>query len=464
MEDKRLQQLAERPVGRLLWQYSLPAVTGMLVQALYNLVDRVFLGQVCGADTLTALTVTFPMMNLATAIGVLVGVGSASRVSIALGAGMRERADGILGNALTLTVLNGLLYVLVFGLFMEPMLGAFGADARILPLAKQYMYILLPGLILTNVAFSLNNVMRASGYPGRAMTTMIIGAVVNCILDPLFIIVFDMGIAGAAIATDIAMGVSAVYVLRHFSRRDSTVRFRRGTYALRWRTVWSIFTIGCAPALVNAAASLINLKVNTSLIDVCGADANRAIAAAGIFGTYTTIGVTITLGLCMGMQPIIGYNYGAGHMHRLRRTFLLATAAATVLTATTSLVGEVWPQWVARVFTTDTALIDTTVTALRYSLWAFAVVGFQIISTALFQSIGKVSQSIFLSLTRQVIFLIPLLFLLPPQMGAEGVWTSFPVSDVLATIVTVILVQRQLRQFTNANTAPVPQARQSLCR
>ncbi len=451
MTDKRLHELAERPVGRLLWQYSLPAVTGMLVQALYNLVDRVFLGQVCGTDTLTALTVTFPMMNLATAIGVLVGVGSASRVSIALGAGERARADGILGNALSLTILNGLLYIAVFGFFMEPMLASFGADARIMPLARQYMYILLPGLMLTNIAFSLNNVMRASGYPGRAMTTMIIGAAVNCLLDPLLIMVFDMGIAGAAIATDIAMGVSAVYVLRHFARRDSTVRFRRGTYRLRWHTVWSIMTIGCAPALVNAASSLINLKVNTSLIAVCGADANRAIAAAGIFGTYTTVGVTITLGLCMGMQPIIGYNYGAGHVHRLRRTFLLATAAASVITVVTSLAGMVWPDLVARVFTTDTALIATTVTALRRSLWAFAVVGFQIISTALFQSIGKVGQSIFLSLTRQVIFLIPLLFLLPPHMGAEGVWMSFPVSDVFATVVAVVLVRRQLRQFTNVN-------------
>lgn len=458
MQNERLRELAERPVGRLLWQYSLPAVTGMVVQALYNLVDRVFLGQVCGTDSLTALTVTFPMMNLATAIGVLVGVGSASRVSIALGAGERDRADGILGNALTLTILNGLAYIAVFGIFMDSLLAAFGADDVILPQARQYMMILLPGMLLTNIAFSLNNVMRASGYPGRAMMTMVIGAAVNCVLDPLFIMVFDMGIAGAAIATDIAMGVSAVYVLWHFCRRDSTVRFRRGTYMLRWRTVWSIVTIGCAPALVNAAASLINLKVNTSLIAVCGADANRAIAAAGIFGTYTTVGVTIALGLCMGMQPIVGYNYGAGHTHRLRRTYMLATIAASILTVTTSVVGEIWPQWVAMVFTTDTALIATTVTALRGSLWAFSVVGFQITSTALFQSIGKVGQSIFLSLTRQVIFLVPLLFVLPGVLGAEGVWMSFPVSDLFATVVTIVLVRHQLRQFTNVNTPHLPPA------
>ena len=456
MNRNRLDELAHRPVGRLLWQYSVPAVTGMVVQALYNMVDRVFLGQVCGTDTLTALTVTFPMMNLATAIGVLVGVGSASRVSIALGAGRRDEADGILGNALTLTILNGLIYIAVFGVFMEPLLRAFGADAHILPLALRYMYILLPGLLLTNVAFSLNNVMRASGYPGRAMATMIIGAVVNCVLDPMLIMVFDMGIGGAAIATDIAMGVSAIYVLRHFGRRDSTVRFRRGTYGLRLRTVWSIVTIGCAPALVNAAASLINLKVNTSLIAVCGADANRAIAAAGIFGTYTTIGVTIALGLCMGMQPIVGYNYGAGHTHRLRRTYLLATMAASVITTATSVGGMFFPEAVARVFTGDTALIATTVTALRTALWAFAVVGFQVISTALFQSIGKVGQSIFLSLTRQVIFLLPLLFTLPHFMGAEGVWLSFPVSDIFATVVTVVLVRRQLQEFANVNSRRAP--------
>ena len=264
--DTRLEQLATRPVGRLLWTYSLPAVVGMLVMALYNVVDRIFIGQWVGADAIAGLTVTFPLMNLATAIGVLIGVGSCSRISIVLGAGDSDTASRILGNALSLTIVNGLVYIALFALFMDPLLEAFGASATTLPLARTYMLILLPGLLLTNIAFSLNNVMRASGYPRRAMMTMIIGAATNCILDPLFILVFDMGIAGAALATDIAMAVSAVFVLAHFCRRDTTLRFRKGTYAIRRSIFLAIVSLGAAPALVNAASCGINAIINRTII------------------------------------------------------------------------------------------------------------------------------------------------------------------------------------------------------
>ena len=434
--DTRLEQLATRPVGRLLWTYSLPAVVGMLVMALYNVVDRIFIGQWVGADAIAGLTVTFPLMNLATAIGVLIGVGSCSRISIVLGAGDSDTASRILGNALSLTIVNGLVYIALFALFMDPLLEAFGASATTLPLARTYMLILLPGLLLTNIAFSLNNVMRASGYPRRAMMTMIIGAATNCILDPLFILVFDMGIAGAALATDIAMAVSAVFVLAHFCRRDTTLRFRKGTYAIRRSIFLAIVSLGAAPALVNAASCGINAIINRTIIAYAEPGmADTAIAAAGIFVTYTSLPVTVALGICQGMQPIVGYNFGAGNGHRLWRAYWLAVGAASVITTLPLLLTYTAPELVAMAFTDDTKLIHTTALVLRTAMWAFAPVGFQVISTAFFQSIGKAGKSVFVSLVRQVIFLVPLLILLPRWMGFSGVWSAFPLSDVCATIV-----------------------------
>ena len=246
----RLEELANKPVGRLLWQYSVPAVVGMLVMALYNVVDRIFIGQWVGPDAIAGLAVTFPIMNLATAIGVLVGVGASSRVSIVLGGGDKRQAELLLGNAMTLTLVNAGIYILVFSVFIDEMLRAFGASDATLPYGREYMLTLMPGLLLTNIAFGFNNIMRASGYPKRAMATMLLGAVVNVVLDPIFIRVLDMGIVGAAIATDVAMAASACFVMVHFGRRDVSLRFRRGTYGLKWSIIWGIVSIGAAPALV----------------------------------------------------------------------------------------------------------------------------------------------------------------------------------------------------------------------
>lgn len=418
----------------------------MLVMALYNVVDRVFIGQFCGSIGLAALTITFPIMNLATAVGVLVGVGASAGVSIKLGAKCVHDAEKILGNALTLTIINAIIYMALFVWYLDPMLVLFGADEVTLPLAREYMLALMPGLLLTNLAFSLNNVMRSTGYPQRAMYTMIIGAVTNVVLDPIFIIVFDWGIAGAAWATVIAMAVSAVFVLWHFFRPDVNVRFRRGTFTLRSKVVWSIVSIGCAPAIVNAASCAINALVNQKLLtygDVFD------LSAAGIMITYTSIIVTIVLGICQGMQPIIGYNYGAKQLHRLSRTYWLAVGVASIITASGSLFGLSFPRTIASLFNSDAALSDATARALHLCLVAFSVVGFQVISTTLFQSLGKAEKSIIVSLLRQVIFLIPLLIFLPSWWGLNGVWMSFPISDLLATIVTGAMVWYQLRQLRN---------------
>lgn len=443
-QSQKLRDLATLPVGRLLWRYSLPAVTGMLVMSLYNVVDRIFIGQGVGPEAIAGLAITFPVINVTTALGVLVGAGASSRVSILLGEERHADAERTLGNSLTLLVIFATCYMALFYTFLDPVLILFGASDATLPYARDLISALLPGLFMTNLAFSLNNIMRASGYPARAMMTMVIGAAVNIVLDPIFIFGLDMGIRGAAIATDIAMGVSAVFVFAHFFRRDVTLRFRRGTFALNGRTVWAIITIGAAPSVVNFAAGFINIIINKTLV-LHGGD--MAVGAAGIFTTYASLLTTFVLGICLGMQPIVGYNFGAGNTGRLRRAFMLAVVAATVVSVLGFIGAETMPGLIARAFTVDTALIDVTASGLRTAMGCFFVVGFQIVSTTLFQSIGAAAKSVFLSLTRQVLILIPLLLLLPDTMGVRGVWMSFPLSDLAATIITAAMIAWQLRHM-----------------
>lgn len=440
--NSRLEHLAKRPVGRLLLEYSLPAVVGMLVMSAYNIVDRIFIGHGIDAKAIAGLTTTFPVMNLATALGVLVGAGASARISIHLGAKEHDKAQSILGNAMLMTLVIGICYISVFATFLDDILRAFGASDATLPYAHDYLEVLLPGLLLTNLAFSFNNIQRASGYPQRAMWTMILSAIINIGLTPIFIFGFGWGIRGAAYATDIAMLAAFVFVMWHFFRPASTVRFTRTCFRPDMTTIWSIITIGAAPALVNAAASLINMLINVSLLRH-GSD--NAVGAAGIFTTYTSFIVVVIIGVCQGMQPILGYNYGAGQTHRLRRTYMLAAAVGTLLCTLGSLVALTWPGAIARIFTTDAELIEQTTLGLRLSTMAFAVVGFQIVSSNFFQSIGLAPQAIVLSLSRQVIFLIPLLIVLPATYGLRGVWVSFPISDILATAITAAFVIHRFR-------------------
>ena len=439
-----LRALAERPVGRLLWEYSLPAVVGMVVVSLYNVIDRIFIGRGVGADAISGLAITFPVMNLATAFGVLIGAGASSRVSIMLGAGRKKDASIVLGNSLVLTLLIATCYVACFGIFLEDILRAFGASERTLPYAYDFMSWLLPGLLLTNLTYSFNNIQRASGYPLRAMVTMLLSALLNLILAPIFIFWLDMGIKGAALATDITMAVTMVFVMLHFLDRRSVLHFERGTFGLRWRFILGIISIGAAPALVNAAASLINFLINTELVRRGG---DMAVGAAGIFSTYTSLIVMVIIGICQGMQPIVGYNYGAGRYERLRRTYMLALISTTILSAAGCIFGVFCPDLIARAFTVDASLISVTANGMSIAMVAFAVVGFQIVTTNFFQAIGKVGKSIFLGLSRQVLFLIPLLLTLPRVYGLDGVWMSFPFSDLVATIVAAALIIYQFRRL-----------------
>lgn len=449
-----LHDLATRPVGRLLWNYSLPAIVGMVVMQLYHVVDRALIGHYggidgqSGTDAMAGLTITFPLMNLTTAIGVLVGAGASALVSIMLGQGRASQARQVLGQALTLTVLFGALYIAFFSLYMDDMLRLFGATERSLPYARTFMTWILPGLFLMNITFSFNNVMRASGHAVRAMVTMLLGAVLNTLLATLFVYFLGWGIKGAAVASDISMAVTGIFVMSHFMRRDITVRLTRGIYRLQASTVWRILGVGAAPAIVNAAACLVNIFINNNLARLGG---EQAIAAAGVFVTYASVLVSVIIGLCQGMQPVAGYNYGAGNTRRVMRAYWLTVAAATAVAAAGWAGSLLWPRSVSAVLLGDPAVGEYAAGALTVSMAMFWMAGFQIVSTNFLQSIGKISISIVLSLTRQVIFLLPILYWMVHTRGLQGIWLSFPASDVCATVVAALCIAFELRRLRRAS-------------
>jgi putative MATE family efflux protein len=444
-ENQRFNDLANLSIGKLLWRYSIPSVVGMLVMQLYNIIDRIVIGQVVGPKAIAGLAITFPVMNIATALGVLIGAGATARMSLYLGAGNINSARRILGNSLVMTLTIGIIYIGLFAIFMSPILRLFGADADTLPYARDFMMYILPGLLMTNLTYSFNNMMRATGYPSRAMITMFIGAGINILLAPTFVYFFRWGIKGVAIASDIAMTISMIFVMSHFCRKkNGPIIFTPGTYRISWSLVWGIIGIGAAPSIINIASCLINIFINNSLKQFGGYE---AIAASGIFVTYTSMLGSIVLGICQGMQPIAGYNYGNGNRQRVKQVLLLATLAASAITTLGWFFGITTPEAIARAFVSDAGLVTFTGHALSTAMLVFFVVGFQIIATTYFQSIGQVGTSIFLSLVRQVIFLLPLLMLLPRIFGLDGIWYTFPVSDLLATAVSLFLVIRSLRRM-----------------
>lgn len=444
-DSQELRELAEMSIGRLLWKYSLPSVIGMMVMQLYNVIDRIVIGQVVGPKAIAGLAITFPVMNIATALGVLIGAGATARVSLCLGAGDLNGARRILGNSLVLTLVIGFIYIGLFAIFMSPILQLFGADEETLPYARDFMMYILPGLLMTNLTFSFNNIMRATGYPTRAMTTMFIGFGINIILAPTFVYLLDLGIKGAAIATDISMTISMIFVMRHFcQKKNGPIIFTPGTYRISWRLVGAIIGIGAAPSIINVASCLINIFINNSLKHYGGYE---AIAASGIFVTFTSMLCSIVIGISQGFQPIAGYNYGHGNYSRVIRVVWLTIVAATVITTIGWILGLTIPHFIARAFVKEQSLIDFTAHALSTAMLCFWVVGFQIIATTYFQSIGKVSTSIFLSLIRQVIFLLPLLMIMPHFFELNGIWLTFPVSDTLATIVSAILILKSLHSL-----------------
>lgn len=443
--DARLKELSSQPVGRLLFKYSLPAVIGTVVMALYNIIDSIVIGHaIADPNVVAGIAVTFPVQNLGTAFGMLIGAGAATRISIVLGQKDHKRAALILGNSVQLTILIGVVYTSAFAIFMDPLLRIFGASDASLPYAREFLMWVLPGMVLMNLTFSYNNVMRASGYPAKAMWTNMIGAGLNSILAPLFLFGFGWGIKGAAIATDLSMVVTAIFVMQHFFRRDTTLHFERGTFRLNWKVISSILYIGMSPFLINVAGSCVNAIVNNSLMKYGGDD---AIASVVVFNRFVTVFVFVVIGICQGMQPILGYNYGARQYDRLFRTLKLAIASGIVITTTGSIIGAVNAEFIAKLFMQDPRQIECAVNCLHVTTVGFWIVGFQIVATNYFQSLGMAGKSIFLSLTRQLIFLIPALLVLPRFFGLDGVWACFPLGDYLSSIVALGMLAFQIRRL-----------------
>ena len=437
-------ELGTEKISRLLKQYALPAIIAQTAASLYNMVDSIFIGQGVGPLAISGLAVTFPLMNLSTAFGTLVGAGAAVMLSVLLGQKNYKAANKVLGNVVSLNIIIGLIFMAVALIFIDPILYFFGASENTLPYAKEYITIILIGNVITHVYFGLNAAMRSSGFPKKAMALTIFTVVFNTILDPIFIFVFDMGIAGAAWATVLAQTVAMIIVLKHFSDKERAFHFEKGIFRLDMRVAKDSLAIGMGPFLMNAAACLVTLFINQQLRDYSG---DLGIGAYGICNRLIFMFIMICMGLNQGMQPIAGYNYGAKQYSRVKEVFWMTAKLGTIVTCICFIIGMFFPRVAVGIFTHDEALMEMASHGLRILVIGFPIVGFQMIGTNFFQCLGMVKKSVILSLSRQILFLLPLLYALPLWHGASGVWMSFPVSDVLSAALTAILLRRLFKKF-----------------
>ena len=435
-------------MGKLLWMYSVPAIVGTMLSSLYNIIDRMYIGLGVGPMAISGLALTFPFMNFLSAFSMLVGAGAASRISIRLGEGDKNRAEQILGNALTLTFIISAVIIAFSLIFMDPILVMFGGSENTLKYAKEFMHIIVPGTILSALLFGFNSIMRASGYPKKAMITMIISAFINIALAPVFIFVFKMGIAGAAHATNIAFFVGMIWVMLHFFNKKTNIRFHRKYFKLDIQIVKSILNIGVSPFSMQIAASITIIIMNRALIEYGG---DLAMGALGIQNAIATLVVMFIIGLNQGVQPIVGFNYGARKYDRMFLALKKTAFTATIVSTVGFILGMFFPHALASLFTTDEELKNIAARALRISVAVFPLIGSQIVITNFFQSIGMAKISMTLSLTRQVLFLIPCLVFLPPVFGLDGVWASMPVADSLSVIVTTTTLVLFMKKFRKDN-------------
>ena len=449
---QKAEELGTAPVGKLLTQYAVPAIIAMTASSLYNMVDSIFIGHGVGALAISGLAITFPLMNLAAAFGSLVGVGASTIISVKLGQRDYPSAQHILGNVVSLNLTIGIAFTVVCLLLLDPILRFFGASDATLPYARDYMVTILLGNVITHMYLGLNAVLRSAGHPQKAMTATIFTVVVNTLLDPLFIYGFGMGIRGAAIATVLAQALSLGWQLRLFANPSELLHFRRGIYRLQGHLVRLIIGIGMAPFLMNLASCFIVILINKGLHRY---DGDLAIGAYGIVNRIGFFFVMVVFGFNQGMQPIAGYNFGARQFGRVNEVFKMTVVAATVVTTSGFLVGMLLPRLTVSAFTNDEGLIALAADGLRITLLCFPVVGFQMVASNFFQSIGMASKAVFLSLSRQVVVLIPCLLLLPLAFGAQGIWYSMPLSDLIASVISAILLVRQFRQFTHAERPAV---------
>lgn len=444
-------ELGTERIRKLLVQYAVPAIIAMTASSLYNMVDSIFIGHGVGALAISGLALTFPLMNLAAAFGSLVGVGAATLVSMRLGQRDYETAQRILGNVVVLNLIIGISFGLLTLVFLDPILYFFGASDATIGYAREYMSVILWGNVVTHMYLGLNAVLRAAGHPRKAMYATILTVTINAILDPLFIFGFGWGIRGAAIATVLAQILALVWQFRIFSDRNELLHFRRGIYRLKGKIVRNVLAIGMSPFLMNLAACFIVILINKGLKEY-GGDLN--IGAYGIVNRLGFFFVMIVMGINQGMQPIAGYNYGARQFDRVDRVLKLTIIGATCVTTLGFLIGELAPRLAVSVFTDDPELVRLSAEGMRIVFFCFPIIGFQMVTTNFFQSIGMAGKAIFLSLSRQLLFLMPGLIFLPrifdelmPWDGSWGVWCSMPLSDFLASLVAGVMLFCQFRKF-----------------
>lgn len=439
-------ELGTEKISTLLKMYAVPGIIAQTASSLYNIVDSVYIGHIPGVGSvaISGLAVTFPLMNLATAMGTLVGVGAMTLVSVLLGQKNYDVARKVLSNVLALNLIIGLLFSAVTLGFLTPILRFFGASDVTLPYARDYMTIILVGNVFTHLYFGFNGLVRSSGHPKTAMGLTLFTVLSNAILDPILIFGFGMGIKGAAIATVACQLMALVYVFWFFSDKSKVLHFSKPIFQIDWRIAKQSLAIGTGPFLMNAAACMVAMFINQQLGKYGG---DMAIGAYGIINRLTMLFLMVCMGFNQGLQPIAGYNYGARQYHRVKEVFLLTAKWEILVTSVCFLVSELIPEVAVRLFTSDPALIKMAAHGMRVMNAAVFMVGFAVVSGNLFQCLGMVKISIFLSLTRQLIFLIPLIYTLPLWLKETGVWVSFPIADLVSSMISLFFILRLFRKL-----------------
>ena len=430
-------ELGTKNIGALLWQYALPAIIAMTASSIYNNIDRIFIGQGVGAMAISGLATTFPFMNLSVALGAMVGVGACTVISVRLGQKDVHTAQQVLGNAVTLNIIIGTLFTLACWPFLDQILYLFGASPTTLPYAREYMEVILLGNIITHSYFGQNAVLRATGHPKEAMNCTILAVVANIILDPLFIWVFDMGIRGAAIATILSQVIGLAWQIRIFSNPKELLRLQSGIYHPRINIIRQILAIGLSPFLMNSCACLVVLITNRGLLEHGG---DHAIGAFGIMNSIMFLFIMIIMGLNQGMQPIAGFNWGAHQNHRVWQVLCYTMGAASIVSLIGFLAAQCCPQILVHAFTDDPTITGLAVRGFRLTTLLSPLVGAQIVVGNFFQSIGHAGKSIFLSLSRQLIFFVPLLLFLPHHWGLDGIWSAQAISDGISFFVSACML------------------------
>ena len=431
-------------------RYALPSIIAMVSSSLYNMIDSIFIGHGVGPLAISGLALTMPLMNLAAAFGAMVGVGSAALTSIRLGQGNKLAAEHILGNVLLLNVTMGLMFTFLGLYFLDDLLYLFGASESTVGYARDFMRVILAGNIVTHIYFGLNHQLRVSGYPRKSMMIMLISVGVNVVLAWLFIFVFGWGIKGSALATVLAQTVSLCIQIAHFSDPSHFIHFKSGIFRFRWDIVRNIIGIGMAPFFIQSCACVVVILINNAMRDHGG---DLSIGAYGIVNRVAFIFVMVVMGLNQGMQPIVGYNYGAGKYDRVIKVLWMTVGWATLIMSAGFAVSELFPYAVVRLFVSEdgggdaVALIDMAADGLKIIMMMFPVVGFQIVAGNFFQFIGKAKRAILMSVTRQMLFIVPLLLVLPERWGTDGVWYSMPIADGVSVLLAAVLLVLQLRKF-----------------